>query len=137
MLCVFNLYSLLGPNNRFLVAGVSMLPWTFTGLAKRGAALLPILVYFPESNSSASAVREKSRQDISCCPFVAHGAAAHPVARLPVTHLCSQRELALRKSCCAFQLELPLAAAQEFCMNFDCAFTPKYSVLQWNCASVM
>lgn len=137
MFCVFDPCGLLGPNNQFLVAGVSVLPWTSTGLAKGGAALLPMLVYFPESNSSASAARGKSRQDMSCCPFVADGAAARPVARLPVTHLCSQRELALGKSCCAFQIELALAAAQEFCMNFDCAFTPKYSVFQWNCAGVM
>lgn len=68
---------------------------------------------------------------------MADGAAAHPLAYLLVTHLCSPRELLLGKSCCAFQLKQTLAAAQEFCMNFDCAFTPEYSEFQWNCAGVI
>jgi len=67
---------------------------------------------------------------------MAYGVAAHPIAHVLVTHLCSQRELPLGKSCCAFQLKLTLAAAQEFCMKFDCAFTPEYSEFQWNCAGV-
>lgn len=108
--CVFNLCCLLGQNNRFLVARVPVLLWTFTGLEKRGATLLPMPLYLLESNSSASAVRGKSSQEISYCPFMGDGAAAHPIAHLPVTHLCSPRELPLGKSCSAFQRKLTLAA---------------------------
>lgn len=94
-------------------------------------------IHVLQSNTSASAVGGKSSQEISYCPFMADGAAAHPLAYLLVTHLCSPRKLLLGKSCCAFQLKQTLAAAQEFCMNFDCAFTPEYSEFQQNCAGVI
>lgn len=76
-------------------------------------------------------------QEISYFPFRVDGAAAPPLAHLLVAHLCGPGKLPLGKHSSAFQLRLNLAAAQELCMNFDCAFRAEYSEFQWSCAGIM